>query len=100
LSEIALGTKAATASQKVLSSVVFQSAVALLCVFLLSLIILVAIRPPFTYVKPAQNSKKERYRAESFSAGVAALYALGATVLAGVAMAVTYAVIKKTKPVN
>ena len=84
-------------TQKVLTSRVFQSAVALVCVFLLSLIILVAIRPPFTYVKPSQRSTKERYRAETFSAGVAALYALGATVLAGVAMAVTYAVMKKAK---
>lgn len=84
-------------TSKVLASRVFQSGIAVLCVFIISLIILIVVRPPFTYVQPAPHLRKERYKRSTFSAGVATLYALGAAALAAAAMGITYAV-TKTRP--
>jgi prepilin signal peptidase PulO-like enzyme (type II secretory pathway) len=72
----------------ILASAVFRHIVALICVFVLSFIILIAVQPPFTHTK-----NKDRYKRGKFSTGIAALYALGATVLAAIAMTITHFVI-------
>lgn len=69
----------------VLASAVFRHVIALVCVFILSFIILIVVQPPFTHTK-----SKDKYKRGKFSTGIAALYALGATVLAAVAMTITH----------
>lgn len=68
-------------------SLAFQYAASLVGLFLLSFIMLVAIRPPFVYTKP-----EDELHAPSFSAAKAAWWAFGATVAAGVGMGILAAV--------
>ena len=75
---------------KLLSSSIFQHSIAIVCVFIFSLIILIVVQPPFTY-----TSTKEKYKRGAFSPGIASLYALGAAALAGTAMGITQLVYKK-----
>lgn len=68
----------------------FQQIVAAVVVFLVALILLVAIRPSFTYTKP-----KQRFEAGVFSANKAALFALGATVLFAIVSAIVTLSVKR-----
>lgn len=71
---------------------VFQQVAAIAGVFLLSFILLIAIRPPFTFNKP-----KSKLETGKFSSGKAALFALIATIIAGIIMGVIAAVQAKKK---
>lgn len=74
-------------------SSVFQHAMCILAVFLLSFVLLVAIKPGFTYTKP-----KNELEARKFSAARAAVVATGATALAVVIMLVVALVLSRKKP--
>lgn len=66
----------------------FQYTAAALVVFLLSFVILVSIRPPFTYTK-----SEDKHKTNTFSVGKAAAYAAGATGIAIIVTIVIYIVL-------
>jgi len=76
---------------RVVQTNAFKHSVAVVCVFVISLVVLIIIQPPFTY-----TDSKEKYKRGHFSVGIAALYALGAACLsAGVMTAVYFATRKR-----
>ena len=70
---------------RVVQTNAFKHCVAIICVFVSSLVILIVIQPPFTYTK-----SKEKYKRGHFSVGIAALYALGSACLAAGVMTAVY----------
>lgn len=75
--------------KKVVNNPVFQYSIALAGVFLVNFILLVAIRPSFTYTKP-----DEEHKTRQFSASKAALWALFFTVLGIITMVIVLVVSK------
>lgn len=76
---------------RVVQTNAFKHCVAVVCVFVISLVVLIVIQPPFTYTK-----SKEKYKRGHFSVGIAALYALGSACLAAGVMTGVYFASRKT----
>ncbi len=76
-------TPAAPASKPWYANAALQQVAAVVGVFIISFILLIAIRPPFTFTKA-----KTPLETDKFSAARAAVFALGATVLTAVILGV------------
>lgn len=75
---------------RVVQTNTFKHVIAVICVFIISLVLLIIIQPPFTY-----TTSKEKYKRGHFSVGIAALYALGAACVSAGAMTAVYFATRK-----
>jgi hypothetical protein len=75
----------------VMHTMPFQCALATVAVFTASFLLLVTIRPPFTF-----TTSDNKHECDRFSVNKAALYALGATVLGVIITIALYISISKT----
>lgn len=77
--------------KKILCSPAFQYPVALVSVFLVNFILLIAIRPSFTYSKT-----DEEHKTRQFSASKAAIWAFFFTMMGAIVMVIVF-IVSKTK---